>query len=320
MKNENRRPSVSALLPIYNGATWFDTSIPIIQATLGLHDELIIVDDGSEDSTWNKIKEVSKNDSRIVPVRQPRSGIVKALNLGIKISSREWIARFDIDDKYPVDRLDRQFEIAEKYPNVGVIFSDYEIWRRGMDYVGTIPSPLFDLQTKISLYNSQRTAHPSALIRKSAAVEVGGYQQFEFPAEDLGLWIRISNLAELRSSPHIGLFYNRNQNSVSVINRKSALEKREMLRKYIKVDRDELERLFLDLKNHRLYEGCRDSSIRSFLFAVDTFTFAASESSGIVGLTEKAVKRLSLNMITRNLFNSEVRDFSYCYLKRRFPL
>jgi len=123
-------------------------------------DELVVVDDGSTDETSQLILEFADSDSRITLHKLAHHGLVHSLNAGLKLARNPWVARYDIDDLYPSDRLSHQIALTQNNENVGVIFSDYNIWKNGECFRGRIPSPLFHLQSKISLVNSQRTAHP----------------------------------------------------------------------------------------------------------------------------------------------------------------
>ncbi|NBR29629.1 MAG: glycosyltransferase family 2 protein, partial [Betaproteobacteria bacterium] len=82
-------------------------------------DEIIIVDDGSTDKTFLALK--SKRfpcEHKIL--RLSRGGIVNALNRGIELSTNEFIARFDVDDRYHTDRID--FTLAAFTPEVCAVF------------------------------------------------------------------------------------------------------------------------------------------------------------------------------------------------------
>lgn len=213
---------ISAILPVRDAAKWLPDTFPSLLANLEITDELIVIDDGSRDSSLNIIKELAKNrELRIL--KGKGKGLVNALNLGLEFASHKWIARFDADDVYPTHRL--HLQRVQFSPNLGVIFSDYEIFLNGKHSLGIIPSPVFDFPTRLSLLRSQRTAHPSAILNKSMACTVGGYQESEFPAEDLGLWLRIAKVGKLESIPHIGLKYNLNTSSISSTRYLQAKEK-----------------------------------------------------------------------------------------------
>lgn len=303
------RQPVSGLLPIYNGGAWIPKSLPIILASLELHDELIVVDDGSTDETAELISAFARGDSRISLYKSSHRGIVHSLNLGLKLAKNNWVARYDIDDRYPFDRLTHQIALVQSSQNVGVVFSDYNIWKNGECFRGRIPSPLFHLQSKMSLVNSQRTAHPSALINRECAQLVGGYLEEEFPAEDLGLWIRMSEVSLIRTVEEIGLEYNRRSSSISNSMRESALKKKSSLVRNIHFSRSEINSLTHDLDELiGAYDEYSLAEIRKFLFCYDYLTWLDSSHDKEVSQIQKLVAgKLKKSMVSAFFSRETVR-------------
>jgi len=221
--------AISGILPIKNGEHWISRNLPKILKTLSLDDELIVVDDGSSDNTYSLLSEQASKDQRIKTLRTTGVGLVEALNLAINQSGNSWLARFDIDDTYPENRISTQREEIDS--NTSVIFTDYRMRLNGKTHLGYIPSPITHLATKLSLLRSQRTAHPSALINKEKLLKVGGYLQSEFPAEDLGLWTRLSLIGSLKSVPINGLDYNFHRGSITRMNQDLISSKRDAILK-----------------------------------------------------------------------------------------
>jgi glycosyltransferase involved in cell wall biosynthesis len=221
--------AISGILPIKNGEHWISRNLPKILQTLSLDDELIVVDDGSSDNTYSLLSEQASKDPRIKTLRTTGVGLVEALNLAINQSGNSWLARFDIDDTYPENRISTQREEIDS--NTSVIFTDYRMRLNGKTHLGYIPSPITHLATKLSLLRSQRTAHPSALINKEKLLKVGGYLQSEFPAEDLGLWTRLSLIGSLKSVPINGLDYNFHRGSITRMNQDLISSKRDAILK-----------------------------------------------------------------------------------------
>jgi glycosyltransferase involved in cell wall biosynthesis len=204
---------VSAVMPIKNGEKYLEASIQQLTKTLGAKDEMIVVNDASSDQTETMLRKWALLDQRVMVINNPNPGLTNALNLGIREASHSWIARFDVDDKYSLDRIDVQRESIS--PTVGLIFSDYDTYSPAGENLGTIPSALFESPTALSLISSQRTAHPSALFLKNAFNDVGGYKAEDFPAEDLSLWLRMIKVTEVVSAPQTLLHYLIAPNSVS---------------------------------------------------------------------------------------------------------
>ena len=219
--------SISALLPVKNGSQYLEALFPVILEMLEPSDELIVVNDGSTDSTEEIIVKFQKLDSRLKSFKTSGIGLVKSLNLGVEMSKNFWIARFDADDLYPKFRLQEQRSKLE--PGVAVLFSDYKFLSASNLGLGKLYSAVFPNPTAISLVTSQRTAHPSAVINREKLLLAGGYLEEDFPAEDLGLWLRLSDYGHLISVPKVLLSYRLSRNSISSNNRKIQLAKSQEL-------------------------------------------------------------------------------------------
>lgn len=225
---------ISAVMPIKNGEKYLESSIQQLTKTLGANDEIIVVNDASSDKTESMLRKWALVDPRVMVINNPKPGLTNALNIGINEASHNWIARFDVDDKYAIDRINTQRERISQ--EVGLIFSDYDTYSPTGENLGTIPSALFASPIALSLISSQRTAHPSALFLKSAFIDVGGYKAEDFPAEDLSLWLRMIKIAEVVSVPKTLLHYLIAPNSVSNTRYLSAKIKTEQLLDTYKID------------------------------------------------------------------------------------
>ena len=219
--------AISALLPVKNGEIYLDQLLPNILSMLSPSDELVVINDGSSDRTKSIIEKFSRSDFRVNLINPPGVGLVNALNLGVESAKHQWIARFDVDDQYPKDRLDEERKLLSN--EVSVIFSDYQfISKRGAN-LGTVYSAIFPLPTVLSLFSGQRTAHPSALINRTLLIKCGGYLEQDYPAEDLALWLRLSEYGKIVSVPKTLLLYRLSGASISGQGRQAQLRKKDEL-------------------------------------------------------------------------------------------
>ena len=224
----------SILLPLYNGAQFLEAAISTISSMMREKDELILVNDGSEDILPRELVQLAKSVKQIKVINKKHSGLVKTLNFGIKHCSNDLIARVDIDDMYSPNRIYRQVEFMEKNLNCAAVFSDYRFVGRNGEQFGSLPTAISPLLTRLSLLNPQRTPHPSVMFRKSAVEYVGGYIASDFPAEDLSLWMRLSTHFEIRTIPEILLFYTLHEGSISKrLNGQMMLKTNELVRSFV---------------------------------------------------------------------------------------
>jgi glycosyltransferase involved in cell wall biosynthesis len=222
---------ITHLIPIKNGSKYIASISKQIENNSQIDDEIIVINDGSTDDTQDLLNKWGLNNPQVKILVTEGIGLVEALNLGVKESTGEWIARYDADDEYTNDRISHQLNSIGK--NTVAIFSDYDIYLGGKKYAGTIFSPVTPLLTKMSLFASQQTPHPIAFLKKEAVIHVGMYKKEDYPAEDLSLWLRLAKVGDLITVPESLLRYNLNSNGISLQNQVEMKRKKKfVLEKY----------------------------------------------------------------------------------------
>lgn len=102
---------VSVIIPTFNREKTIEKSIRSVLAQTYSNFELIVVDDGSTDSTKAVIDEIT--DHRIRYYRQNNEGACSARNKGISLSKGDYIAFHDSDDIWRPEKLERQVKTAK---------------------------------------------------------------------------------------------------------------------------------------------------------------------------------------------------------------
>ncbi|MEE0779403.1 MAG: glycosyltransferase family 2 protein [Massilimicrobiota sp.] len=112
-----RENTISVIIPVYNGEDTIEKCIKSVlkQSKIELVKEIIVVNDGSTDSTQEIVESMIKKNSLIKLVNQQNSGVSKTRNNGIKLALGEWIALLDADDEWFLDKLSKQSEIIDCY-------------------------------------------------------------------------------------------------------------------------------------------------------------------------------------------------------------
>jgi len=120
------RPLVSILTPTFNPNDEFLTgAIESVIAQAYENCELILIDDGSDDSTARALlKNLGRRDARIQIGGQEHGGISSALNTGLARARGDWIALLDHDDLLEPDALFRAIELLQNDREADVIYSD----------------------------------------------------------------------------------------------------------------------------------------------------------------------------------------------------
>jgi len=108
-------PHCSVVIPVYNSETTIKQAVESVLNQTYADFELIVVDDGSSDHSFEMLKNLAKRDGRIRLLKnQENRGVAFARNRGIEASIGKYLALLDSDDLWLPDKLDRQISFMEK--------------------------------------------------------------------------------------------------------------------------------------------------------------------------------------------------------------
>lgn len=111
----DRRPTVAALIPVWNGAAYLAEAIESVVAERV--DEVVVVDDGSTDDS-GAIAERFGPPVRCL--RQANRGVAAARNAALRASRSDLVAFLDADDVWPRGRLERLLRALDEHPGCGI--------------------------------------------------------------------------------------------------------------------------------------------------------------------------------------------------------
>ncbi len=99
----------------YNSSEYIRAAVESVFLQTYQNFELIIIDDGSTDNTWQMISEFAECIPLIKVIRNPvNQGASVALNKGLQIAAGDYITRLDSDDVMLPDRLTEQVSFLER--------------------------------------------------------------------------------------------------------------------------------------------------------------------------------------------------------------
>jgi glycosyltransferase involved in cell wall biosynthesis len=121
-----KAPLVSIIIPVYNGSNYIREAIDSAIAQTYENVEIIVVNDGSKDNGATEKICLSYGD-RIRYIYKENGGVSTALNLGIKKMKGEWFSWLSHDDKYEINKIEKQIELLHKLnDNVNVLLCEYK--------------------------------------------------------------------------------------------------------------------------------------------------------------------------------------------------
>lgn len=209
-------PLISVIIPAYNSEKTIRETIESVLKQSFSDFELIIINDGSTDSTLAIASSIQVQDPRIKVFSYPNAGGAVSRNRGFSHSSGEFIAFLDSDDLWTSDKLESQLKALQQNPQAGVAYSWLDAideegkFIRGGNYRnenGYIFAKLFLVPFVESGSNP--------LIRRQAFIDVGGFDESLPASQDYDLYLRLAALYEFVAVPSPQVLYRISSNSMS---------------------------------------------------------------------------------------------------------
>jgi glycosyltransferase involved in cell wall biosynthesis len=206
--------NISIVLAAYNAEMFLKEAIDSILAQTFSDFELIIINDGSSDTTADII--LNYTDSRIVYLdNEINKGLIYSLNRGLSACKGKYIARMDADDIALPHRLQVQFDYMEAHPEIGICGSLIEtFYDSGKKKI--IRFPETDSAVRAYTYFQAAFCHPTVMMRKAVLVENQlDYSTGFLHTEDYALWIKILKYTKACNIQSVLLRYRKHEGSVT---------------------------------------------------------------------------------------------------------
>lgn len=185
--------SVSIVIPAYNSSKFISRTIESVLRQTYKNWELVVVDDGSKDSTGEIVKSFCEKDSRVKYIFQENSGSPSGpTNRGIENSSGEYVAILQHDDEWEPTKLEEQLKLMTGDNNLGFVACN-------AIFVNELKGIESESKLKISddkhflekILCSNIIPYPSAVLAKRSVFDKVGYFDERFKmADDWDMWIR----------------------------------------------------------------------------------------------------------------------------------
>ena len=204
---------ITVLMPTHNGERYIRTAIDSVLAQTFSDFELLIINDGSTDSTPDIIR--SYNDDRIRVIdNECNIGITKSLNKGLKKARGEYIARLDDDDMALPERLEKQRKFLNKNKDIALVGSWAEYIDQNGKFMRMRKTPTDSRVIRYELIFGNNFYHSALMFRKSAILDIGGYDESFKHAQDYELLSRLRDTHKLANIPEALIRYRINPKSI----------------------------------------------------------------------------------------------------------
>ena len=108
------QPKISVIIPAYNAETYLEPCVRSALQQTYQNLEILLIDDGSTDSTWEICRRLAAADSRIKPIHKQNGGVSSARNAGIEAASGAMLLFVDGDDELKENGLEALIEAQQR--------------------------------------------------------------------------------------------------------------------------------------------------------------------------------------------------------------
>lgn len=273
-------PLVSVLMTVLNGQPFVGEAVASIMNQTLKELELIVVDDGSRDGTWEEIAAWVARDARVAARRNPATaGTSRALNQALALARGEFITRQDADDRSAPERLALQVDFLRAHPEVGALATAVTLMDEKGNLLGVRPSPERNREIQQILPDRMCLCGPTLMIRRRVLQQAGfRFDEVLSYSEDYDLCLRLAEVTELASLGEPLYGYRQHAGSVSRGQRPL-----QMLRKAIALERA-LQRRFAQHPPERLARLVARDYFRAAVLA-----FAAGDRASAMDCRTRAL-------------------------------
>ena len=205
----------SVVIPLYNKGPYIKRTLDSVLKQTIQSFEIIIIDGGSTDNGPSVVKQF--DDPRIRFFQQKGTGVSTARNQGVTISQSDFIAFVDADDEWMPQYLETIHRLRKKFPQAGAYTTAYKIQEvsgrlRWTKYRGIPPKPwegFIPNYFKSCTLGEYPVWTSVVCISKNIFIEMGGFPEEEWWAEDADLFGKIALKYPIAFSWYMGAIYHK---------------------------------------------------------------------------------------------------------------
>jgi len=192
-------PNISVVIPVYNGTNYLREAIASVLAQTYTDYEVLVIDDGSTDGTWELIQSYGE---RVRGFRKPNGGVSTALNLGLEEMRGQWFAWLSHDDLWLPEKLEKQVAFLEANPQFKACYTDYfEIDAQG-NQLREVETPWYPRsQSMRVLFGRMYIGGCTMMVDRACFDRVGLFNENLRTTQDVEMWFRILRCYEIGGLP-----------------------------------------------------------------------------------------------------------------------
>ena len=182
---------VSIVIPVYNGEKYLEECLDSVLNQSYRDFEVVVVDDCSEDNTWEILQKAARKDTRIRPVHNRKHDFIESLNICLNEAHGEYIARIDADDTMTPDRIEKQVALLDSDSTIVVCTSWIDIMGYEQETRGSLMGKVKSAYLRFVV--GDYIANPATMVRRSFIDQYNiRYLDDYIYAEDFKFWVDIA--------------------------------------------------------------------------------------------------------------------------------
>jgi glycosyltransferase involved in cell wall biosynthesis len=193
---------ISVVIPTYNRANVIGAAIQSVMRQTYQNHEIIVVDDASSDDTESVVKSFS--DRKIIYVKhQQNSGAPSARNTGIEKARGACIAFLDSDDEWLSEKLEKQMEVFERSPQIGLVYTGFDVVLERGKVLRSFLKPDRGRVFERLLSENFIGTTSSAMAKRELLQKIGGFDPLLKSCQDWDLYLRLSQICDVDVVPEV---------------------------------------------------------------------------------------------------------------------
>ncbi|OJV33056.1 MAG: hypothetical protein BGO29_14535 [Bacteroidales bacterium 36-12] len=196
----------SIIIPLYNKEKYIAKAIQSVLAQTFQEYELIIIDDGSTDNSYQIAKKTTDptqaRDALRIPhstlITQENSGVAITRNRGVELAQYDYIAFLDADDWWAPTYLEEMKMLIKEFPDAALYTSSYYSVKNNQNRPAKIGVPNDFIKGYFDYFKVYANSHwmpvwtGATILRKDKYLEMNGFKPHLKLGEDFDLWVRIA--------------------------------------------------------------------------------------------------------------------------------
>jgi glycosyltransferase involved in cell wall biosynthesis len=204
--------TVAVIIPTFNHARFLARAIDSVLAQTRSVDEIIVVDDGSDDNPAGVVSQYPD----VQFIRQINRGPSAARNVGLRYSSATYVTFLDADDQFLPAAVESGLNCILQHPEFALVYGGYRFISENGRAIG--PDYFYPIEgdAHIALLKANRIVmHATVLYRRCRLLEINGFDETLRRGEDYDVYLRIAKNWEIGSHPATVAEYRRHGGNVS---------------------------------------------------------------------------------------------------------